>query len=152
MDYIYNGEVNILQDGLDRFLGVAQRLKLEGVDDIEILKDMEAETAHVVENTTKKQREVTKSDKVVVPISSEDVNVAIEVRNRTQQYIETDGYGNMRCTICGKEAIGGKKHTKWHLQSHIETHFEGLSFSCQLCGKTFRSSNSFKVHITRSHR
>ena len=31
LDYIYNGEVNIFQDGLDRFLGVAQRLKLEGL-------------------------------------------------------------------------------------------------------------------------
>ena len=31
MDYIYNGEVQIFQDNLDRFLAVAQRLKLEGV-------------------------------------------------------------------------------------------------------------------------
>merc|ERR1711884_962829 len=31
MDYIYNGEVNIFQDCLDRFLSVAQRLKLEGL-------------------------------------------------------------------------------------------------------------------------
>ena len=30
MDYIYNGEVQIYQDNLDRFLNVAQRLKLEG--------------------------------------------------------------------------------------------------------------------------
>ena len=31
MDYIYNGEVQIFQDNLDRFLTVAQRLKLEGL-------------------------------------------------------------------------------------------------------------------------
>merc|ERR1712133_329831 len=31
MDYIYNGEVQIFQDNLDRFLAVAQRLKLEGL-------------------------------------------------------------------------------------------------------------------------
>ena len=31
MDYIYNGEVQIYQDDLDRFLIVAQRLKLEGL-------------------------------------------------------------------------------------------------------------------------
>merc|ERR1711994_406895 len=31
MDYIYNGEVNIFKDGFDRFLGVAQKLKLEGL-------------------------------------------------------------------------------------------------------------------------
>ena len=31
MDYMYNGEVQIFQDDLDRFLNVAQRLKLEGL-------------------------------------------------------------------------------------------------------------------------
>ena len=31
MDYIYNGEVQIFQDNLDRFLSIAQRLKLEGL-------------------------------------------------------------------------------------------------------------------------
>ena len=31
LDYIYQGEVQIQQDDLDRFLGIAQRLKLEGL-------------------------------------------------------------------------------------------------------------------------
>merc|ERR1719480_225863 len=31
LDYIYNGEVNIFQEELDRFLSVAKRLKLEGL-------------------------------------------------------------------------------------------------------------------------
>ena len=31
LDYIYNGEVKICQDELDRFLDIAQRLKLEGL-------------------------------------------------------------------------------------------------------------------------
>ena len=31
LDYIYNGEVNIFQEDLDRFIVVAQRLKLEGL-------------------------------------------------------------------------------------------------------------------------
>ena len=31
MDYMYNGEVEIYQENLDRFLNVAQRLKLEGL-------------------------------------------------------------------------------------------------------------------------
>ena len=31
MDYIYNGEIQIYQDDLDRFLTIAQRLKLEGL-------------------------------------------------------------------------------------------------------------------------
>ena len=31
VDYIYNGEVKIYQENLDRFLSIAQRLKLEGL-------------------------------------------------------------------------------------------------------------------------
>ena len=31
LDYIYNGEIQIYQDNLDRFLDVAQRFKLEGL-------------------------------------------------------------------------------------------------------------------------
>ena len=31
LDYIYNGEVNIFQEELDRFLMIAQRFKLEGL-------------------------------------------------------------------------------------------------------------------------
>ena len=113
-------------------------------------KDENYEGPHVIENPTKmrNRREVTKTDKVMVPISSEDVG-AVEARNTVQQYIETDAEGNMKCTICGKEAVGGKK---WNLENHIETHLEGLSFPCQLCGKTFRSRNAFNIHKTRFHR
>ena len=31
MDYIYNGELQIFQEDLDRFLDVAQRLKIQGL-------------------------------------------------------------------------------------------------------------------------
>ena len=31
IDYVYNGEVNIEQDQLDRFLTIAQRFQLEGL-------------------------------------------------------------------------------------------------------------------------
>ena len=31
MDYMYDGELQIFQEDLDRFLNVAQRLKLEGL-------------------------------------------------------------------------------------------------------------------------
>ena len=31
LDYVYNGEVNIEQDELDRFLTIAQRFQLEGL-------------------------------------------------------------------------------------------------------------------------
>ena len=171
LDYIYNGEVNIFQDGLDRFLGVAQRLKLEGLmgndeppKEEEQENYMEAQTFSdeaMVENsddtdnkTIKKStvRTLAKVDKVIAPIhASADANVN-EVRNAVQQYIETDSNGKFKCTICGKEAPGnydtgaGRSKARCNLENHIETHLEGLSFPCQLCGKTFRSRNALAKH------
>ena len=171
MDYIYNGEVNIFQDGLDRFLGVAQRLKLEGLmgndeppKEEEQKNYMEAQTFSdeaMVENsddtdnkTIKKStvRTMAKVDKVIAPIHASDNANVNEVRNAVQQYIETDSNGKFKCTICGKEAPGnydtgaGRSKARCNLENHIETHLEGLSFPCQLCGKTFRSRNALAKH------
>ena len=53
MDYIYNGEVQIFQEDLDRFLNVAQRLKLEGLlskpNAVQEASDKEAELSNNVE-------------------------------------------------------------------------------------------------------
>ena len=57
MDYIYSGEVQILQDNLDRFLSLAQRLKLEGLmgkDDLKPnLEDQEAFENTDIEDVSK---------------------------------------------------------------------------------------------------
>ena len=39
MDYIYHGELQIYQHDLDRFLGIAERLKLEGLIGAQQIKD-----------------------------------------------------------------------------------------------------------------
>ena len=163
MDYIYNGEVQIFQDNLDRFLTVAQRLKLEGLlgnneeeeNHVEESNDYVkedptgAETTSVALNKTmkvSKERKVAKVDKVLMPVSSEYIS---DVQNTVQQYMEKDAAGNAKCIICGKQAVDGRLR---NLEYHIETHLEGLSFPCQLCGKTFRSRNAFSTHRSRDHR
>ena len=45
LDYVYNGEVNIEQDQLDRFLTIAQRFQLEGLISDES-GELEAEDTH----------------------------------------------------------------------------------------------------------
>ena len=112
-------------------------------------------SAKIDENNYKEETIVARSKpkfvrdvaKAVVSVSSADIS---EVKMTVQQYIERLDHGSVRCTICGKVNTGrdGKKN----LENHIETHLEGLSFPCQLCGKTFRSQNAFNVHKSRSHR
>ena len=95
-----------------------------------------------------KSKALVTDDKVMVPHSSED---ASDVDNTVNQYMGTGEDGRNECTVCGKKQ-GNESGAKSNLKRHIETHLEGLSFSCQLCGKTFRSTNSFNTHKTRFHK
>jgi len=166
LDYVYNGEVNIFQENLDRFLSIAQRLKLEGLmenDDTQKHEESfaepisrkredafdtikEEEISSVQRNRTKKNfatREVARMDKVVVPLLNEGVS---EVENTVNQHIEKCNEG-FKCKLCGKTAVLSR-----NLKNHIETHLEGLSFPCNLCGKTFRSRNSLYSHKSQTHK
>ena len=37
-------------------------------------------------------------------------------------------------------------------RKHVEIHIDGLSFPCQICGKTFRSRQSFSQHKFSQHK
>ena len=52
--------------------------------------------------------------------------------------------GLWTCAVCGV----GKKHPG-HMREHIETHLEGLSYPCEKCGKSYRSSQSFRMHTLK---
>ena len=71
-----------------------------------------------------------------------------EIEQKTTEYIAKNENGDYICKICGK--VSGKKIT--NMKYHIETHLEGISFSCSICGKQFRSRNSLKVHKTTNHK
>ena len=165
MDYIYNGEVQVNYDHLGRFLSLARRLKLEGLmenEDTETQDDKILEDTHndisVKEESDalegvkalKKYSRSKEMKKEKVEVSSEDVN---EIEKTIQQYIETDEDGKFKCSLCGKEAVGKNRGTaRSNLGKHIETHLEGLSFPCQLCGKTFKTRHARECHRTKNCR
>ena len=168
VDYIYNGEVQIFQEDLDRFLSIAQRLKLEGLigeNDPPKQDDFANSKVYAKKEDTlseisfqdqlpydKNDRKHTKSkaskvevmDKTVASFASEDL---IEVNITIEQHIDALADGKYKCKFCGK--IASLKH---HIKNHIETHLEGLSLPCQLCDKTFRSRNTLFIHKTRYHK
>ena len=155
MDYIYNGEVQIFQENLDRFLSVAQRLKLEGLigdpscqqnssvagqADVKVEDIMSPEEAiPIVPN--KKASRTNIAEKVLVPMSA---NYNIEVNKSLDEHMEKCSDGSLKCLICGK--VISSRNKKQDLRKHIETHIEGLSFPCNQCGNTFRSRNLLNVH------
>ena len=159
LDYIYNGEVQIFQEDLDRFLNVAQRLKLEGLltdpdaDQEKKENTEENETLRVKETHITKYEKTIKSnpsfihEKVIAEVSK-DINPEniSEVNEQIEQNIIKNLDGMFSCKICGQTS---KKTT--NIRNHIETHIEGLSFNCPMCEKTFRSRPSLLMHKHRNH-
>ena len=161
LDYIYQGEVLIYQEQLDRFLQVAQRLQLEGLtskdgDDHETKLNETVEEAVIhldnedfpetapmkTENINRKPRKLS-----LPTIVSNNVSNTEEIDQKISEFMVRGDDGNYSCGYCGKvdTHVG-------HMKNHIETHMEGLSFPCQSCDKTFRSRNSLNFHKSRYHR
>ena len=177
LDYMYNGETNIFQVGLDKFLSIAQRFKIMGLLQNEEQNadsnDQQYPTSQedtLNESVSKNEAtepldesfESKKSDnpirRTVQRNTSKTISLNVdEVNNINQQadeLIETLPDGSLKCTHCGKLASKGnlKQVCRRDMRNHAETHLDGLSFDCQLCGKTFRTRNSFKVHQSISHK
>ena len=156
INYMYNGEVQIFQEDLDRFLAVAQRLKLQG-----LLTDPGANQENDVKRTFKNeniQKEMARpnsahlekiQEKVIVKVNT-DINLEniSEINEQIEQNIIKNLDGTYSCQVCGKNSV--KKIS--HIKNHIETHLEGLCFNCPLCEKTFRSRHSLASHKSKCHK
>ena len=165
MDYIYNGEVQIYQEDLDRFLKVAQRLKLEGLIGGDANKEIiNEDSKNIVEeqsinsvdpiDTFKSQTKVTKNkpiQSVAVAVNGDDRNA---INEQVHQYMEDCDDGSYRCSVCGKKSKETLHRAlqKDDMRKHIETHIEGLSYSCPVCQKIFRSRNALTCHKYQKHK
>ena len=157
LDYIYNGEVQIFQENLDRFLAIAQKFKLEGL--LGDTNEKEEETYFDNANNVKKEEEnnqefyVTATEylekevfqKAKQPLkvkgkidgtialneNGEEVN---DLDAKLLEHVQRLPDKSMQCKICGHKAT----HLP-NLKNHIETHMEGLSFPCHICGKSSTS-------------
>ena len=161
LDYMYNGEVHIFQEDLDRFLSIAQRLKLEGLLEDSSENGQQQSTSDETNNKYFEQSEPIFEKKPATTmrqsssniISNTEMKDVVSMMNDNLE--ELDG-GHFRCKICGKDSAGmtktHKSDRRKNMKSHIETHVEGLSFSCSFCGKEFRSKNSLSVHKSIFHK
>ena len=74
----------------------------------------------------------------------------IEVNAELDKQIEgilVKSNGVWTCKACGKSA-----NHKSKLKQHVETHIDGFSHPCGICGKSYRSRNVLRMHLSRDHR
>ena len=158
----------IFQEQLDDFLKIAQKYQLEGLTAQEeeeikaVNSDRYLEDSPVDQQTppVRSQRKIQRKTFVAkeesADLSSSSV-VSLDLDNSTTEVtkqmtlenVEFRADGSAVCTICGKTAQG--KRARKIMAQHMETHMEGVSFSCEHCGKSFRSNNSLRSHKSRNH-
>lgn len=73
-----------------------------------------------------------------------EVNAEL-VRQIEENLVQSNG--TWTCKVCGKVAKFKSK-----LKQHVETHIEGFSHPCGLCGKSYRSRNVLGMHMSRDHK
>ena len=162
LDYIYQGEVQIYQEQLDPFLHIAQKLKIEGLISSNLEQQDERETkadnteledsfnVSEAEDTfikpSPKIKKKAYDTQIVKSVGTIPVSDMSEVDQKIEELAERID-GVWTCKACGKTSQR-RRDLGWH----IETHLENLSFPCQQCDKTFRSSNTLQSHYSRFHR
>ena len=106
------------------------------------------ENNSVAELPRRKVQLNTKVERSVIPLLDNEITTNLEeLDNKILEYIEKDPAGFWKCTVCGKM---DKKTT--NIKEHVELHFEGLTFTCKYCEKSFRSRNILRNHNYQKHR
>ena len=155
LDYIYNGEVQIYQENLDKFLEVAQRFHIEG------LMQSEGEAHHTEKFEEKEDKSYFENESNLIErkhIEDISFNVRKNEGNNKVMNIEELDYnleetfvkqldGKYQCNPCGRISSYIS-----HAKEHAEVHVDGLSFPCKFCDKSFRSRQTFRMHNHRMHK
>ena len=217
-DFIYNGEVSIHQEELDKFLDTGNELKIKGlmgdthgtpesdpklqggkkdkrvnktkpeyVNEKEVIdhdhmideafsdtidypvnsvfkmeknftknevegKKFEAVSKTEPEYITEKEMidqspDVSSNSKAPNPtvLKMDQSTIKTELDVQIQQMSEREE-GMWRCKVCRKTA-----KTRQHINSHAETHIEGISHACDLCGRACPTRQSLQAHVSRNH-
>ena len=166
LDYIYQGEVQIYQENLDRFLDIAKKLKLDGLlaaddglsdeftkqekdiqDDVFTKQDDYISDVEVPSMVKPKKSTPAVKERALKVFSESNETSTSEVESKFGELV-TRGEDNLyKCTVCEKK-MGHKNN----MRKHLETHLTGLSYDCQYCGKSFRFKNSLQCHQYTIHK
>ena len=176
LDYIYYGEAKLHQEQLDSFLKSAQKLEIEGLlglgdikneernsENDHDMKEVEAneillDNSLLIKNDKGPIKDIkqpkTESFNAPYKLKCEQKNcMKIDVGSMTQEeignkikelYKKVDGV--WICSECNYENTN-----KGKIRRHIETHINGLIYTCKVCHKEYGTRNSWQSHIDKVH-
>ena len=161
LDYIYHGEVQIYQHDLDRFFGIAERLKLEGLiggnqhmgegdskAESTLEENIVTPDCTFLESIGENSKDVNKTTKKpVISVQSSNIQSLEELDQKVKESFSKNSDGLYACHHCEKSSTRIS-----NIKEHVEVHFEGLAFPCSFCDTTLRSRNSLRVHNRQFHK
>ena len=173
VDYIYNGETNMLLDDLENFKELAAELAVKGLTSSAQNLTNKPSNETIIVKSNKKSilqhescvMEDQNCEKIFTDgnqmnpfehIVNENV-ISTEMKLKVPFKKDCDLYeqivcqlerinGTWTCKLCGK--IG----TKAHLKKHVETHIEGIKHPCYVCGLSSKTRDALQVHMFIVHR
>ena len=116
--------------------GLQNEQMFENIHEESAGQDFEAVSSNRKDVSTVRRKNRCKSENMLAVSVSDHAGVDQAI----QVYLER-GDGTYHCRVCQYS-----RKSKSDVKKHIETHIEGLSYSCSECAKTFRSRDSLKNH------
>ena len=71
-----------------------------------------------------------------------------EIKEKMKELYEKTDSG-WRCLVCDHTNMNPRSS---NIRQHVETHMDGLSYTCNLCDKKFRSQNILSCHKYSFHK
>ena len=81
-------------------------------------------------------------------MATEIINFKMNLEERIEKMMEKRGEV-WKCIVCGKVAQDSK--ARGNLKRHVETHLEGVSHPCDICGHSSTSSGGLYQHKAKKH-
>ena len=167
-DFLYHGEVNIHQENLDSFLGLADELQLKGLRKEKRKGEETYSPNHSLKSSKNhsnmapvcpsndifiQEEEIQNGDmepKIEEETTHNSQNIAdLEELDQTvksmmifSKHQSGKRHGRARiCKVCGKEG------PMRNIMNHIEAnHMTNISIPCNYCGKTLTTRNALSLH------
>jgi len=166
LDYIYHGELQIYQQNLDRFLGIAKRFKLEGLikteeqmvedfEDADITENIPEEKVltlqnNCVSNSEKKIIKEGKKEKSVMTVQSLDGQILEELDQEVDESFscQNDGSKKEKTVIAVQSSdVQGLEELDQKVDESYSWDVSTGWYACHHCSKTFKARHHMKGHV-----
>ena len=163
VDFIYHGEVNILQEDLADFLALADELQLKGLrGEVEMPIELQQSPVVSADGNPQLQEDEIKEEieeETQEDLTSTDLNTSMKIKDDSNDSSDLDAvilsmmqYVNniWSCKVCGKSESKFRANVRKHVEAkHVD---ESLKKNkCDKCNQSYSTREHLVRHMRRAH-